>query len=38
MVEVARLSGIDRLFTDAPVPEPFPALLHDAQVRCQVAS
>ncbi|KQP03837.1 DeoR/GlpR family DNA-binding transcription regulator [Pseudorhodoferax sp. Leaf265] len=38
MVEVARLSGIDRLFTDAPVPEPFPALLHDAQVRCHVAT
>ena len=38
MVEVARLSGIDRLFTDAPVPEPFPALLRDAQVRCHIAA
>jgi DeoR family glycerol-3-phosphate regulon repressor len=38
MVEVARLSEIDRLFTDAPVPEPFPDLLSDAQVRCHVAT
>ncbi|CAN7302203.1 DeoR/GlpR family DNA-binding transcription regulator [Pseudorhodoferax sp. LjRoot39] len=38
MVEVARLSEIDRLFTDAPVPEPFPALLDTAQVRCHVAA
>ena len=37
MVEVARLSQIDRLFTDAEPPEPFPALLADAQVRCVVA-
>lgn len=37
MVEVARLARIDRLFTDAPVPEPFPALLGEAQVRCHVA-
>ena len=37
MVEVARLSQIDRLFTDAEPPEPFPALLADAQVRCDVA-
>jgi DeoR family glycerol-3-phosphate regulon repressor len=37
MVEVATLSQIDRLFTDAPPPEPFPALLADAQVRLTVA-
>ena len=37
MVEVANLSQIDRLFTDAPPPEPFPALLTQAQVRYEVA-
>lgn len=37
MVEVAKLSQIDRLFTDAPPPEPFPALLAEAQVRYDVA-
>jgi DeoR family glycerol-3-phosphate regulon repressor len=37
MVELARLDQIDRLFTDAPPPEPFPALLAEAQVRCDVA-
>lgn len=37
MVQLARLSQIDRLFTDAPPPEPFPALLHEAQVQCTVA-
>lgn len=37
MVEVARLSQIDRLFTDAPPPEPFPALLTEAQVGCDIA-
>jgi DeoR family glycerol-3-phosphate regulon repressor len=37
MVEVARLSQIDRLFTDAAPPEPFPALLADAQVRFEVS-
>jgi DeoR family transcriptional regulator, glycerol-3-phosphate regulon repressor len=37
MVELARLSQIDRLFTDKPPPEPFPALLADAQVQCVVA-
>ena len=37
MVELARLSQIDRLFTDAPPPDPFPALLAEAQVRCDVA-
>jgi DeoR family glycerol-3-phosphate regulon repressor len=38
MVEVAHLTQIDRLFTDAEPPNPFPALLADAQVRCTVAS
>ncbi len=38
MVEVAKLSQIDRLFTDANPPDPFPALLADAQVRYTVAS
>lgn len=37
MVEVARLSQVDRLFTDAQPPEPFPVLLADAQVRLDVA-
>lgn len=37
MVEVATLSQIDRLFTDAPPPDPFAALLADAQVRLDVA-
>lgn len=37
MVEVAKLSQIDRLFTDAPPPAPFPALLAEAQVRYDVA-
>ena len=37
MVEVGRLSQIDRLFTDAAPPEPFPALLAEAQVSYDVA-
>jgi DeoR family glycerol-3-phosphate regulon repressor len=37
MVEVGNLNQIHRLFTDAPPPEPFPALLSDAQVRFEVA-
>jgi DeoR family glycerol-3-phosphate regulon repressor len=37
MVEVGRLNQIDRLFTDATPPEPFPALLADAQVRFEVS-
>jgi DeoR family glycerol-3-phosphate regulon repressor len=32
MVQVATLAQIDRLFTDAPPPEPFPVLLRDAGV------
>ncbi|MFT3720794.1 DeoR/GlpR family DNA-binding transcription regulator [Pseudorhodoferax sp.] len=38
MVELATLTQIDRLFTDAPPPEPFPALLHDAGVQCTIAA
>ena len=37
MVELAKLAQIDRLFTDEIPPEPFPALLKDAGVRCHVA-
>ena len=37
MVEVARLTQIDRLFTDAPPPEPFETLLVEAQVRLDIA-
>lgn len=37
MVELARLNQIDRLFTDAPPPPPFDALLRDAEVQCIVA-
>ncbi|KAF1020101.1 MAG: Glycerol-3-phosphate regulon repressor [Paracidovorax wautersii] len=37
MVQVATLAQIDRLFTDAPPPEPFPALLRDASVDTTVA-
>ena len=37
MVELATLAQIDRLFTDKAPPEPFPALLADAGVRCDVA-
>ena len=38
MVQLATLNQIDRLFTDAPPPEPFPALLQDADVLCTVAA
>jgi DeoR family transcriptional regulator, glycerol-3-phosphate regulon repressor len=34
MVELARLSQIDKLFTDAKPPEPYPALLEEAGVEC----
>lgn len=37
MVELATLSQIDRLFTDMPPPEPFLALLEEADVNCEVA-
>ena len=33
MVELARFDQLDMLFTDAPPPEPFPALLADAGVQ-----
>ena len=38
MVEVARLDQVHRLFTDAPPPEPFPALLAEARVRLDCAA
>ena len=37
MVEMANLSQIDRLFTDQAPPEPFPALLAEAGVSCDIA-
>jgi len=37
MVEVARIDQITRLYTDAPPPAPFPALLDDANVQCVIA-
>ena len=37
MVELARLDHLDRLYTDAPPPEPFPHLLAEAGVQCVVA-
>ena len=37
MVELAQLSQIDRLFTDKAPPEPFPALLEEANVICEIA-
>lgn len=37
MVEVGHLSQIDRLFTDAAPPEPFPTLLSEAQVPYEVS-
>jgi len=38
MVEVAKLTQIDRLFTDFKPPEPFSALIAEAQVQCTVAA
>ena len=38
MIEIGTLSQIDRLFTDAPPPPPFPDLLAQAGVRCEIAS
>jgi len=38
MVELARLDNLDRLYTDAAPPEPFPHLLAEAGVQCVVAS
>ncbi|MBE0473281.1 DeoR/GlpR family DNA-binding transcription regulator [Rhodoferax sp.] len=37
MVEVGHLNQIDRLFTDAPPPEPFPGLLAEAEVIYKVS-
>ena len=37
MVEMASLAQIARLFTDQAPPEPFPALLAEAGVRCDIA-
>jgi DeoR family transcriptional regulator, glycerol-3-phosphate regulon repressor len=37
MIELAKLSQIDRLFTDAEPPPPFPELIEQAQVRCEIA-
>lgn len=37
MVELGHISELDRLFTDAPPPEPFPALLAEADVQCIIA-
>ncbi len=37
MVELARLSQINRLFTDQAPPEPFPVLLEEAGVSCEIA-
>jgi len=37
MVELARFDHLDRLFTDAPPPEPFPELLSEAGVELVVA-
>jgi len=36
-VELARIDHLDRLFTDAPPPEPFPELLSEAGVELVVA-
>jgi DeoR family glycerol-3-phosphate regulon repressor len=37
MVELATLAQIDRLFTDVTPPEPFPGLLKEAEVMCDIA-
>jgi DeoR family glycerol-3-phosphate regulon repressor len=37
MIQLATLSQIDCLFTDAEPPPPFPELLERAQVRCEIA-
>jgi DeoR family glycerol-3-phosphate regulon repressor len=38
MVEVTTLSQIDRMFTEIMPPDPFPALLKEADVRLDVCS
>src|SRR4029077_19279129 len=35
--QLARVDGVDALFTDATPPGPFPALLAEAGVTCEVA-
>jgi DeoR family glycerol-3-phosphate regulon repressor len=37
MVELAHLSHIDRLFTDAPPPDSFVQLLEQSGVECSIA-
>lgn len=37
MVELAHISELDMIFTDAPPPEPYPQLLAEAGVQCEVA-
>ncbi|TAM85065.1 MAG: DeoR/GlpR transcriptional regulator [Candidimonas sp.] len=37
MVKVADIAQIDQLFTDAALPDPFPALLAQANVHCNIA-
>ena len=37
MVELGQLSQVDMLFTDTPPPDPFPALLAEAGVNCNLA-
>jgi DeoR family transcriptional regulator, glycerol-3-phosphate regulon repressor len=38
MVELGHVRELDMLFTDSTPPEPFPALLADAGVSCEVAA
>ena len=38
MVELARLDQLDLLFTDAPPPDPYPALLAEAGVHLEIAA
>ena len=37
MVELGHVSQLDRLFTDQVPPPPFPAMLAEADVQCDVA-
>ena len=37
MVELARIDHLDMLFTDAPPPDPYPALLAEAGVQLVIA-
>ena len=37
MVELAHVSQVDALYTDAPPPEPLAAVLRQARVRCEIA-